>query len=215
MPLGSSPVIRSNKYYDPNLCLRRDATKLRADASGRATRVALGAVHLSSSDTVDRKRRDMMHHGWRLEPVDGGSENQKSKSCSIAAMETVHPQHMGTPPLQREPAAKPPQSIAAAPDPEIFPTKKPKGALRRRRAAPGAPRAGRRPSCPAARHAVSQMRGKGREKTQTFSGVSSGWTRWPSNRKRQLLTDLPCFSQKAFISFFISVLRLILKKTSL
>lgn len=53
------------------------------------------------------------------------------------------------------------------------------------------------------------------EKPQTFSGVSSGWTRVPSKRNRQLLTDLPCFSQKACISLLMLVLRLILKKTSL
>ena len=49
----------------------------------------------------------------------------------------------------------------------------------------------------------------------TVSGVSVGWTRWPSNRKRTEASVLPWRSQKAVMSFSSLVLRLILKKTSL
>jgi len=49
----------------------------------------------------------------------------------------------------------------------------------------------------------------------TVSGLSVGWTRLPSKRKRTELGALPCLSQNASISFFNWVERLILKKTSL
>ena len=49
----------------------------------------------------------------------------------------------------------------------------------------------------------------------TVSGVSFGWTRWPSKRKRTELTVLPWRSQKAPMSFSSLVDFFILKKTSL
>lgn len=49
----------------------------------------------------------------------------------------------------------------------------------------------------------------------TVSGESSGRTRVPSNRKRTVDICFPWRSQKASISFFSCVVRLILKKTSL
>ena len=49
----------------------------------------------------------------------------------------------------------------------------------------------------------------------TDSGLSVGFTRWPSNKNRTLCSDLPCRSQKASINFLSWVVRLILKKTSL
>lgn len=49
----------------------------------------------------------------------------------------------------------------------------------------------------------------------TLSGLSVGLTRCPSNRNRTLCGLLPWRSQKASISFFSAVVRLILKKTSL
>lgn len=49
----------------------------------------------------------------------------------------------------------------------------------------------------------------------TVSGVSVGWTRWPSKRKRTELTVLPWRSQKAPMSFSSLVDFFILKKTSL
>lgn len=48
-----------------------------------------------------------------------------------------------------------------------------------------------------------------------MSGVSVGWTRVPSKRKRTELGDFPWRSQKAVMSFWSLVERLILKKTSL
>lgn len=48
-----------------------------------------------------------------------------------------------------------------------------------------------------------------------MSGVSFGWTRWPSKRKRTELTVLPWRSQKAPMSFSSLVDFFILKKTSL
>lgn len=50
---------------------------------------------------------------------------------------------------------------------------------------------------------------------RTASGVSDGWTRVPSNRKRTEVRAFPWRSQKAVMSFSSLVLRLILKKTSL
>lgn len=50
---------------------------------------------------------------------------------------------------------------------------------------------------------------------RTVSGLSVGCTRWPSNRNRTLEMFLPWRSQKASMSFFSCVVRLILKKTSL
>lgn len=55
----------------------------------------------------------------------------------------------------------------------------------------------------------------GRGKRLTVSGVSFGWTRWPSKRKRTELTVLPWRSQKAPMSFSSLVDFFILKKTSL
>ena len=49
----------------------------------------------------------------------------------------------------------------------------------------------------------------------TVSGVSPGWTFWPSNKNRADLGSFPCLSQNAFMSLSSLVLRLILKKTSL
>ncbi len=49
----------------------------------------------------------------------------------------------------------------------------------------------------------------------TVSGLSEGWTRAPSKRKRTVAGCFPCRSQKASMSFFSAVVRLILKKTSL
>lgn len=49
----------------------------------------------------------------------------------------------------------------------------------------------------------------------TVSGVSDGWTRWPSKRNRTDAGVLPCRSQNAVMSFSSFVLRLILKNTSL
>lgn len=49
----------------------------------------------------------------------------------------------------------------------------------------------------------------------TESGLSVGMTLCPSNKNRTLCGLLPCRSQKASISFFSAVERLILKKTSL
>jgi hypothetical protein len=57
--------------------------------------------------------------------------------------------------------------------------------------------------------------GSQRKLTLTDSGLSVGFTRWPSNRNRTLCRDLPCRSQKASINFLSWVVRLILKKTSL
>lgn len=48
-----------------------------------------------------------------------------------------------------------------------------------------------------------------------MSGVSVGWTRWPSKRNRTEARAFPCRSQNAVMSFSSFVLRLILKKTSL
>lgn len=50
---------------------------------------------------------------------------------------------------------------------------------------------------------------------RTESGLSAGFTRLPSKRKRTELGAFPCRSQKASISFLRAVVRLILKKTSL
>jgi hypothetical protein len=50
---------------------------------------------------------------------------------------------------------------------------------------------------------------------RTDSGLSVGATRVPSNKKRTLVDDLPDRSQKASMSFFNCVVRLILKKISL
>jgi hypothetical protein len=47
------------------------------------------------------------------------------------------------------------------------------------------------------------------------SGLSSGRTLCPSNRKRTVESCFPCLSQKAFINFSNFVDLLILKKTSL
>jgi hypothetical protein len=55
----------------------------------------------------------------------------------------------------------------------------------------------------------------GNPSTLTVSGVSVGFTRVPSKRKRTVWGILPWRSQKASISFFSCVVRLILKKTSL
>lgn len=49
----------------------------------------------------------------------------------------------------------------------------------------------------------------------TVSGLSSGRTLCPSNRKRTVDSCFPCLSQKAFINFSSFVDLLILKKTSL
>jgi hypothetical protein len=49
----------------------------------------------------------------------------------------------------------------------------------------------------------------------TVSGLSSGRTLRPSNRKRIVDSCFPCLSQKAFINFSNFVDLLILKKTSL
>ena len=49
----------------------------------------------------------------------------------------------------------------------------------------------------------------------TVSGLSSGRTLCPSNRKRTVDSCFPCLSQKAFINFSNFVDLLILKKTSL
>src|SRR5277367_4492861 len=49
----------------------------------------------------------------------------------------------------------------------------------------------------------------------TVSGLSSGRTLCPSNRKRTVDSCFPCLSQKAFINFSNLVDLLILKKTSL
>lgn len=53
------------------------------------------------------------------------------------------------------------------------------------------------------------------ECVHTVSGVSVGWTRWPSKRNRTDCSVLPCRSQNAFINFSSLVERLILKNTSL
>jgi hypothetical protein len=50
---------------------------------------------------------------------------------------------------------------------------------------------------------------------RTVSGLSSGRTRCPSNKKRTVDNCFPCLSQKAFINFSNLVDLLILKKTSL
>lgn len=54
-----------------------------------------------------------------------------------------------------------------------------------------------------------------KEERHTLSGLSVGWTRAPSKRKRTVAGCFPCRSQKASMSFFRAVVRLILKKTSL
>lgn len=73
-----------------------------------------------------------------------------------------------------------------------------------------------------ARHARPLSQGLGQQQQQaglgerlTVSGVSLGWTRWPSKRKRTELTVLPWRSQKAPMSFSSLVDFFILKKTSL
>src|SRR5262249_28073583 len=62
---------------------------------------------------------------------------------------------------------------------------------------------------------VGAMYGSQRKLVPTDSGLSVGFTRWPSNRNRTLCRDLPCRSQKASINFLSWVVRLILKNTSL
>ena len=84
------------------------------------------------------------------------------------------------------------------------------------RPAPGEPPACRRLPCQAVDTRVSmpllQICPNPR---LTESGLSVGFTLVPSKRKRTLVGALPLLSQKASISFFNCVVRLILKKISL